>query len=181
MRTGRCTTDAGQRPPRVVRDGTRSATLRRTAARDAGAVRCGRSRVHDRGRSATDVAGGREEVFAGAMGGMGGTFGGVGLAWAELAAWAAWAERRKMPDAGGRQSRSICEQGVAPDVAAEEVGELFRYEIQLPVALTRNQSAMFPIVNQPVAGEKVSIYNAQIHAKHPHARPETHQDHRSAP
>ena len=59
------------------------------------------------------------------------------------------------------------EKGVAPDVSTEEVGELFRYEIQLPVALARNQSAMFPIVNQEVGGEKISIYNARTHAKHP--------------
>ena len=56
---------------------------------------------------------------------------------------------------------------VLPDVSAEEVGELFRYDIQLPVALPRNRSAMFPIVNQPVAGEKVSIYKTRTHAKHP--------------
>ena len=59
------------------------------------------------------------------------------------------------------------EESVAPDVTAEEVGELFRYEIQLPVVLLRNRSAMFPLVNQDVAGEKLSIYNASTHAKHP--------------
>ncbi|WP_254513403.1 DUF4139 domain-containing protein [Anatilimnocola floriformis] len=50
---------------------------------------------------------------------------------------------------------------------AGDVGEMFRYQIATPVKLQRSQSAMLPIVNESVAGDKVSIYNESQHAKHP--------------
>jgi hypothetical protein len=48
-----------------------------------------------------------------------------------------------------------------------DVGELFRYQIATPVSLARGRSAMLPIVNESVEGEKVSIYNTSVHLKHP--------------
>ena len=48
-----------------------------------------------------------------------------------------------------------------------DVGELFQYDIKDPVTLARQRSAMLPIINDSVEGEKVSIYNAGVHAKHP--------------
>lgn len=50
---------------------------------------------------------------------------------------------------------------------ASNVGELFQYRIATPVKLGRQKSAMLPIVNDSVEGEKVSIYNPAVHAKHP--------------
>ncbi len=50
---------------------------------------------------------------------------------------------------------------------AGDVGELFQYRIATPVTLARQKSAMLPIVNDSVEGEKVSIYNAAVHVKHP--------------
>jgi hypothetical protein len=50
---------------------------------------------------------------------------------------------------------------------ATELGELFEYAITTPVSLNRQKSAMLPIVNTAVTGDKVSIYNANVHAKHP--------------
>lgn len=50
---------------------------------------------------------------------------------------------------------------------AQEVGEAFQYAIATPVKLPRQQSAMLQIVNAEVKGEKVSIYNPRVHAKHP--------------
>jgi len=50
---------------------------------------------------------------------------------------------------------------------AGDVGELFRYTIATPVSLQRSRSAMLPIVNGSIEGEKVSIYNEATHAKHP--------------
>lgn len=58
-------------------------------------------------------------------------------------------------------------QGVQAAAAGGEVGELFRYGIKTPVTIPRNESAMLPIVNSPVKGEKVAIYNPSVHAKHP--------------
>ncbi|MBS0208751.1 MAG: hypothetical protein JSS27_07340 [Planctomycetes bacterium] len=51
--------------------------------------------------------------------------------------------------------------------SAGNVGELFQYVIDTPVNLPRQQSAMLPIVQEDVQGEKVSIYNAGVHPKHP--------------
>jgi hypothetical protein len=50
---------------------------------------------------------------------------------------------------------------------AAALGELFRYEIAKPVTLARQRSAMLPIVAEPVAVERVSIYDERVLAKHP--------------
>lgn len=57
--------------------------------------------------------------------------------------------------------------GVQSAADAADVGELFQYQIDTPVKLERQKSAMLPIVAEKVKGEKVSIYNAAVHAKHP--------------
>ncbi len=57
--------------------------------------------------------------------------------------------------------------GVAAAAQAAEVGELFQYTIDTPVNVPRQQSAMLPIVNSKVEGEKLSIYNPAVQAKHP--------------
>ncbi len=59
------------------------------------------------------------------------------------------------------------ESSVESVAAAAEAGEMFTYAIQMPVTLPRQRSAMMPIVNQSVAGEKFSIYSQGVHAKHP--------------
>jgi hypothetical protein len=59
------------------------------------------------------------------------------------------------------------EQGVAAAAQAAELGEFFEYAINTPVSLARQKSAMLPIVNEAVEGAKVSIYNQNVHAKHP--------------
>ncbi len=58
-------------------------------------------------------------------------------------------------------------RGAVSSAQAAEVGELFQYVIATPVTLTRQQSAMLPIVNESVKGEKLSIYNPSVQAKHP--------------
>jgi hypothetical protein len=50
---------------------------------------------------------------------------------------------------------------------ASDLGEMFQYVIANPVTLGRQRSAMLPIVDESVQGEKVSIYNQNVHAKHP--------------
>jgi len=57
--------------------------------------------------------------------------------------------------------------GVESLAQAGEVGELFRYVIENPVTIARRQSAMLPIANESIKGEKVSIYNEQVQTKHP--------------
>jgi len=58
-------------------------------------------------------------------------------------------------------------RGVSSAAAAAEVGEFFQYAIAHPVSLARQESALLPIVNQPIEGQRVSIYNERVHAKHP--------------
>jgi hypothetical protein len=59
------------------------------------------------------------------------------------------------------------QEGVAATARGQEAGELFEYAISVPVTLARHASAMLPIVNERVGGEKVSIYNQGVHQKYP--------------
>jgi hypothetical protein len=59
------------------------------------------------------------------------------------------------------------QQGVASVATTTELGEYFEYALEKPVSLPRQKSALLPIVNQPVEGTRVSIYNQGIHAKFP--------------
>lgn len=59
------------------------------------------------------------------------------------------------------------DRGVKSVAEAAEAGELFEYAIEAPVSINRQQSAMLPIINGEVTGEKLSIYNPQNHARHP--------------
>jgi hypothetical protein len=58
-------------------------------------------------------------------------------------------------------------EGVASAAQAGDVGELFQYAIVPPVTITRQESAMLPIVDQHVGGKKLSVYNPAVQAKHP--------------
>ncbi len=57
--------------------------------------------------------------------------------------------------------------GVASAATAAEIGDYFQYIINQKVSLPRQKSAMLPIVNQPVEGARVSIYNEAVQAKFP--------------
>jgi hypothetical protein len=57
-------------------------------------------------------------------------------------------------------------KSVAAAAQGGDIGELFRYDIKDEVTLARQRSAMLPIINDTVEGEKVSIYNAGVHGKH---------------
>lgn len=59
------------------------------------------------------------------------------------------------------------EEGVAPMAMAQDKGELFEYRIEAPVTLAKYTSAMLPIIGQTLQGQKVSVYNQTVHAKHP--------------
>jgi len=48
-----------------------------------------------------------------------------------------------------------------------DLGELFRYEIEKPVTLERQRSAMLPIVGGEIEAERVAIYDERVIAKHP--------------
>jgi hypothetical protein len=59
------------------------------------------------------------------------------------------------------------EEGVAPMALAQDKGELFEYRIETPVTLVKHTSAMLPIIGRTLQGQKVSVYNQTVHAKHP--------------
>ena len=95
--------------------------------------------------------------FGGGGGGFGGS-GGGGRANVAEPTMGANADHERLSDVSN----------TSPSAAnAEEVGELFRYSIETPVTLSRQQSAMLPIVNEGVAGEKVSIFNREADSRHP--------------
>ena len=128
-------------------------------------------RVYDRGRAAPppDSSPGSR----GGMGGMGSMGGGMGGMVGSMGGMGGWMpsgpSSRPMPEPDREQAdgRLQIAESVAPDVSTEEVGELFRYDVDLPVSLSRNRSAMFPIVNSSLTGEGVSIYSQQMHPVHP--------------
>ncbi len=102
---------------------------------------------------------------AAAAGGMGGMRAGTlarnaqGESWQDVGGPGAIDEFRSNLSLAVQQAQSMAQGG--------NVGELFRYQIANPVKLERGKSAMLPIVNESVKGEKVSIYNEQTQAKHP--------------
>ena len=69
---------------------------------------------------------------------------------------------RRAADRMAASAASI--QSVAQGAA---LGELFRYEIDEPVSIARQRSAMLPIVSERVGAEKVSIYDERVLATHP--------------
>jgi hypothetical protein len=101
-------------------------------------------------------------AFGGAAGGMGGGMGaGGGMGGGAIRPGFGIAQPASTP------MRIDLAQGIVPAASAQQVGELFRYAIDAPVSIARQQSAMLPIVNQLVEGEKLSIYNESVDTKHP--------------
>jgi hypothetical protein len=59
------------------------------------------------------------------------------------------------------------QQGVQSAATASQLGDYFQYVLDQPVSLARQKSALLPIVNKEVEGQRVSIYNERAHAKFP--------------
>jgi len=78
-----------------------------------------------------------------------------------------------MADVGGMGAPGAPPPGFGRDAAARsmaqggKVGTLFQYAINQPVTIPRQRSAMIPIINAEVEGEKLSVYNQFADAKHP--------------
>lgn len=49
--------------------------------------------------------------------------------------------------------------GVTAAVTADEIGDLFEYRIDRPITVSRNRSALIPIVQTKMDGERISVYN----------------------
>ncbi len=54
------------------------------------------------------------------------------------------------------------ESGVEAAAQGEEMGDLFEYRIEQPVTVNRNRSALIPIIQTKLEGERVTFYNEAI-------------------
>jgi hypothetical protein len=70
-----------------------------------------------------------------------------------------------LKDARGEEFR--VQQGVQSVASASQLGDYFQYVLDQPVSLARQKSALLPIVNKEVEGQRVSIYNEHAQAKFP--------------
>ena len=57
--------------------------------------------------------------------------------------------------------------GVETAATGRELGDLFEYRIEAPVSVERNRSALIPIVQTRMEGERVSIYNEAARKERP--------------
>lgn len=57
--------------------------------------------------------------------------------------------------------------GVQTAATGDEIGDLFQYHIAQPVTVERNRSALIPIVQTKMDGERVSVYNEAVRADRP--------------
>jgi hypothetical protein len=72
-----------------------------------------------------------------------------------------------LAEAAPAAQRMDLRQGVTAAAQGGEAGSFFQYAISFPVSLQRQESAMLPIVGQDVQGRRYSIYNENVHPKHP--------------
>ncbi len=83
-----------------------------------------------------------------------------------------WLARRKAGAGGQGGFRGVADlqldlSGVSSAASAAKLGDFFQYALDKPVTLTRQKSALLPIINKDVEGTRVSIYNEQTQAKFP--------------
>lgn len=73
------------------------------------------------------------------------------------------------PAGGGYGGRgiSLAQSAAASMAQGARVGTLFQYAINQPVTIARQRSAMIPILNEKVAGEKVDVYSPALYQNHP--------------
>jgi hypothetical protein len=78
------------------------------------------------------------------------------------------AERRRHAADVGRELGNRLATGAVGNVAtAAALGDTFQYVIDHPVSLSRQKSALLPIVGKDVEGTRLSIYNERVQTKHP--------------
>jgi hypothetical protein len=66
-----------------------------------------------------------------------------------------------------KMSQIDLSRGVVAASQATDLGDSFQYAIEHSVTIPRQKSALLPIVNKALEGEKVSLYSPQVHAKYP--------------
>jgi hypothetical protein len=63
-------------------------------------------------------------------------------------------------------TRVAGESLIALNVAAEDLGDLFEYRFATPVTVKKDESAMFPFLQQPIGARKLLIYS-ESYGEHP--------------
>lgn len=61
----------------------------------------------------------------------------------------------------------LASYAAAAQANAKEMGEVFQYELDHPVTVERQRSAMLPILNSGIDGRRVSIFNPSDGGEHP--------------
>ncbi len=62
---------------------------------------------------------------------------------------------------------SPSESAVAVTAQGARAGELYKFTVATPVNIGRRQSALIPLYNGKIEGEKISLYNQTVFATHP--------------
>ncbi len=71
------------------------------------------------------------------------------------------------PVAPSRSYEESLENSTTNNTSGNDVGDLFEYKINLPVSIRHNSSALIPIVNSKLEGERISIFSAYSSMKNP--------------
>jgi hypothetical protein len=89
----------------------------------------------------------------------------------EAGSQVARAKRRGFVGAGGGMAMAAARpapiSSTPTQVRERKVGDLFEYQIEHPVTIRRNQSALVPIVLRPFEGRPVLLYNKQTRSENP--------------
>lgn len=57
--------------------------------------------------------------------------------------------------------------GVTTAATGEELGDLFEYKIEQPITVLRDRSALIPIIQKKMEGERIAIYNEAVRRDRP--------------
>ncbi len=86
-------------------------------------------------------------------------------------------KRHRAPPGGAPVSREdMLRAGPAPQTRTAEAGDLFQYEVENPVTVRSNQSALVPILQSSFDGRRVAIYNREVRAQNPMSAVRLHND-----
>jgi hypothetical protein len=78
------------------------------------------------------------------------------------------ADRKKYAGEVGQELQRRMATGTVGNAATvAALGDFFQYTIDHPVSLSRQKSAMLPIVGKEIDGQRVSIYNQSVQKTHP--------------
>ncbi|MFX0090901.1 MAG: hypothetical protein ACFFBD_03985 [Candidatus Hodarchaeota archaeon] len=74
-----------------------------------------------------------------------------------------------IPDSTSGSTGEFFRESVPTKTLTKEMGDLFQYEIAMPVTIKRNQSALVPIVQEDVDSKRVLLFNEETGRKNPMA------------